>query len=122
MTSMTEPSGYVLEPLRKGPDFALYRGRQHGHQSPVLVVALTTERPSPQGFRRLEHGYMLAAELYASWAVKPQALTRHEGQTVLILKDLGGEPLDLVLKRSKGQPLDLTSFLLQACMRVVGCN
>jgi hypothetical protein len=119
---MTEPSGYVLEPLRKGPDFALYRGWQHGNQSPVLVVALTTERSSPQGFRRLEHEYLLAAELDASWAAKPLAPTRHEGQTVLILKDLSGEPLDLVLKRSKGQPLDLTSFLHQACMRVVGCN
>jgi hypothetical protein len=119
---MTEPSGYVLEPLRKDPDFALYRGWQHGNQSPAPVVALTTERPSPRGFRRLDHEYLLAAELDASWAAKPLALTRHEGQTVLILKDLGGEPLDLALKRSKGQPLDLTSFLLQACMRVVGCN
>jgi hypothetical protein len=54
---MTKPSGFVLEPLRKDPDFPLYRGWQHGNQSPVLVVALTTERPSPQGFRRLEHEY-----------------------------------------------------------------
>jgi hypothetical protein len=44
---MTEPSGYVLEPLREGPDFTLYCGWQHGNQSPVLVVALTTKQPSP---------------------------------------------------------------------------
>ena len=48
MPSMTEPSGYMLESLRAGPDFTLYRGRQHGNPSPVLVVALTAEQPSPQ--------------------------------------------------------------------------
>ena len=36
---MTEPSGYVLEPLREGADFTLYRGRQHGNPSPVLAIA-----------------------------------------------------------------------------------
>ena len=46
---MTEPSGYVLEPLRDGADFTLYRGRQHGAPSPVLAVGLATERPrTPQ--------------------------------------------------------------------------
>jgi serine/threonine protein kinase len=39
------------------------------------------------------------------------ALTRHEGRTVLVLKDPGGEPLDLVLGRDQGQPLDLTRVL-----------
>ena len=63
MPSITEPSGYVLEPIRKGVDFTLYRGRQHGNPSPVLVVALTAEQPSPQAVRRLEHEYSLAAEL-----------------------------------------------------------
>jgi hypothetical protein len=28
--SGAESSGHVLEPLREGPDFTLYRGRQHG--------------------------------------------------------------------------------------------
>jgi serine/threonine protein kinase len=108
---MTEPSGYVLEPLREGPDFTLYRGRQHGNLSPVLAVALAAERPSPQSLRRMEHEYSLAAELDPAWAAKPIALTRHEGRTILILKDPGGEPFDLVLERDEGQPLDLTRFL-----------
>jgi hypothetical protein len=55
--SITEPSGYVLEPLREGPDFKLYRGRKPGNSSPVLVVALAAEQPSPQSLRRLEHEY-----------------------------------------------------------------
>jgi PAS domain S-box-containing protein len=40
MTSMTESSGYVLEPLREGPDFTLDRGWQRGNKTPSLAVAL----------------------------------------------------------------------------------
>jgi len=111
MPSMTEPSGYALEPLREGADFTLYRGRQHGNPSPVLALALTAEQPSPQGLRRLEHEYSLAVELDPAWAAKPLALTRHEGRTILILTDPGGEPLDRALERDQGQPLDLTRVL-----------
>jgi hypothetical protein len=81
---MTEPSGYLIEPLRKGPDFTLYRGRQPGNPSPVLAVALSAEQPSPQGLRRIEHEYSLAAELDPAWAARPLALTRHEGRTILV--------------------------------------
>ena len=105
---MTELSAYVLEPIREGPDFTLYRGRQHGNPSPVLAVTLAAEDPSPQNLRRLEHEYSLAAELDSAWAAKPLALTRHEGRTILILMDPGGEPLDLVLQRGQ---LDLTWVL-----------
>src|SRR5580698_4667905 len=94
MSSMTPPSEYVLEPLREGAEFALYRGRQHGKPSPVLVVAPTAEQPLPQSLRRLEHEYSLAAELEPAWAAMPLALTRHEGRTILVLADPGGEPLD----------------------------
>jgi predicted ATPase len=59
----------------------------------------------------MEHEYTLRAELDPAWAASPLALTRHEGRTILVLKDTGGEPLDLVLGRDQGQPLDLTRFL-----------
>ncbi|MGC1450188.1 MAG: sigma 54-interacting transcriptional regulator [Candidatus Sulfotelmatobacter sp.] len=108
---MAKPSGYVLEPLREGADFTLYRGRQHGNPLPLLALALAAEQPSPQGLRRIEHEYSLAAELDPAWAAKPLTLTRHEAQTVLILEDPGGEPLDLVLERGHGRPLDLTRVL-----------
>src|SRR6266852_4379442 len=111
MPSIKESSEYVLEPIREGADFTLYRGRQRGNPSPVLVMAPTAERPSPQGLRRLEHEYSLAAELDPAWAAKPLALSCHEGRTILILTDPGGEPLDLVLERDQGQPLDLTRVL-----------
>ena len=109
MPSVTEPSGYVLEPLREGADFTLYRGRQHGNPSPVLAVALAAEQPSPQGLRRLEHEYSLAAKLDSAWAARPLALTRREGQTILVLNHPGGEPLDQVLERNQGNPILLAS-------------
>jgi hypothetical protein len=65
---MTAPSGYVLEPLREGADFTLYRGRQQCDPSPVLAIALSAEQPSPQNLRRLEHEYSLAADSQTSGA------------------------------------------------------
>src|SRR6267154_453431 len=109
--SMTARSGYVLELLRDGGDFTLYRGRQNGNPSPVLAVPLAAEQPSTQDLRRLEHEYSLATDLDPAWAAKPLALTRHEGRTILVLEDPGGEPLDRVLEQNRGQPLDLTRFL-----------
>jgi PAS domain S-box-containing protein len=111
VSSISGPFGYALSPLRKGADFTLYRGKQHGNASPVLAIALTAEHPSAQSLRRLEHEYSLAAELDSAWAAKPLELTRHEGRTILVLKDPGGEPLDLVLERDYGPPLDLTRVL-----------
>jgi PAS domain S-box-containing protein len=109
--SGAEFSGHLLVPLREGADFTLYRGRQDGNPSPVLVVAITGEQPSPQSLRRLEHEYSLVAELNPVWAAQPLALDRYEGRTILVLRDPGGEPLDLILERNQGQPLELTRVL-----------
>ena len=106
---MAAASEYVLEPIRDRSEFTLYRARQRGNPSPVLVLAPTAEQPLPQTLRRLEHEYSLAAELESAWAAKPLTLSRHEGRTILVLTDGGGEPLDRVLERE--QPLDLTRFL-----------
>ena len=78
------PSGYVLVPLREGAEFILYRGRKHDDPSPVLAIALSTEQPSPQSIRRLEHEYSFAAELDPAWAAKPLAITRHLRQRMEI--------------------------------------
>jgi serine/threonine protein kinase len=107
---MKEQSGYLLEPLREGREFTLYRGRQPGNPLPVLALA-AADRPSPQSLRRLEHEYSLAADLDPAWATRPLALTRHEGRMMLVLEDPGGEPLDGILARVRGQPLELTRFL-----------
>src|SRR5580698_5365362 len=113
---MAAASEYLLDPIRNGPEFTLYRGRQRGNPAPVLVLAPTAEQPLPQSLRRLEHEFSLAAELESAWAAKPMALTRHEGRTILVLADPGGEPLDRVLDRDrleqgKEQPVDPARFL-----------
>jgi len=108
---MATASQYTLEPIRASAEFTLYRARQHGNPSPLLSVAPAAEPPPPQTLRRLEHEYSLAAELDAAWAARPLALTRHEGRTILVLTDPGGEPLDRVLERGRDQPFDLEHLL-----------
>jgi hypothetical protein len=108
---MAKLSEFVLEPLREGADFTLYRGRGNGNHTPILAVTLSAEQPSPQSVRRLEHEYSLATELDAAWAAQPLELTRQHGRPVLILKDPGGEPLDRVIEQHHEQPIDLTRFL-----------
>ena len=111
---MAAASEYVLEPIRDGAEFALYRARQRGNEIPFLVVAPAAEPPLLQSLRRLEHEYSLAAELEPAWAAKPLALTRHEGRTILVLADPGGEPLDRILDRDGQEALDVARFLALA--------
>ena len=108
---MAATSEYVLEPIRDSAEFTLYRARQRDNPSPLLAVAPTADQPSPLSLRRLEHEYSLAAEIESTWAAKPIALTRHEGRTILVIEDPGGEPLDRVLDRDKQQPVDVARFL-----------
>ena len=106
---MAASSEYMLERIRDSAEFTLYRARQRGNPSPLLVVAAAAEQPLPQSLQRLEHEYSLAAQLEPAWAAKPLALTRHEGRTILVLADPGGESLDRVLERE--QPLDPARLL-----------
>ena len=110
---MTEGSKYALETLRTGGEFTLYRGRQPGNPTSVLLLALPAEQPSSQNLVRLQHEYSLAAELDPAWTARPLALTRSDGRTMLVLEDAGGEPLDRILARRQGRPLELTR-----CLRV----
>ena len=104
---MTELSGYALETLREGSEYILYRGRRSDDADPILVLTPLHAQETPANLRWLEHEYALAAELDPDWAVRPLALARHDGRTVLVLEDPGGEPLDRLL----GRPMELTRFL-----------
>src|SRR6266436_4140302 len=103
-------SEYKLESLNKDRERILYRGV---HANPadalprVLVAAPAGEYSSPKTLARLEHEYSLAAEIDPQWAVRPLALARHQGRTVLVLDDPGGEPLDRLL----GTPMEVGAFL-----------
>jgi len=102
-----ELSGYVYETLRADEEFGLYRARQKGKLSTVLLIAPGLEYPSLGNLARLEHTYSLRDELDSEWAVRPLALTRREGRMVLALEDPGGE----LLERLLGKPMELGRFL-----------
>ncbi|MDB6043840.1 MAG: hypothetical protein JWM63_2391 [Gammaproteobacteria bacterium] len=99
------------ETLREDGEFVLYRDRRRSSMNaPVhstLVVAPLREHTAPRSLRRMEHEYSLRAELDPAWAVRPLALSAHQGRSVLVLEDPGGEPLD----RLVGTPTELLPFL-----------
>jgi serine/threonine protein kinase len=78
-----------------------------GDRKAVLAVLCASERPPPGLVDRLAHEYGLRDELDGRSAVRPLALVRELGRTVLLLEDPGGEPLDQFL----GQPMETGRFL-----------
>src|SRR5215471_11226242 len=109
--AVRELSAYLLETLREDGEFILHRGQHRsridGVLPPILVVEPVGEHPAPGSLRRLEHEYSLRAELDPGWAVRPLAFAQHQGRTMLVLEDPGGEPLDRFL----GQPMAVGRFL-----------
>src|SRR5262249_31971033 len=92
--SLTELSAYVLEPLRPGGEFVLYRARRRGAAGAVLVLAPSRGQQALPDLRRLEHEYSLANDLDPAWAVRPLAIAQYEGRSVLVLENWPGKPLD----------------------------
>src|SRR6201997_5268993 len=108
---MIELSKYLFETLREDEEFALCRGRRDDGELPtILLVAPVSEQPVPAILGRLELEYSLRGQLDSRWAARPLTLVRREGRPVLILEDVGGEPLDRLL----GQPMELDRFLRSA--------
>ena len=70
--------------LREDGEFTLYRDRggsaANGLRHSTLVVAPAREHTAPRSLRRLEHEYSLRAELDPAWAVRPLALSAHQGR------------------------------------------
>jgi hypothetical protein len=101
-------SAYTFEALRRDGEFILYRGdhRRQTDASPPSTLAMTPvlERPALASLRRMEHEYSFKAELDPGWAARPLALASHEGRTMLVLTDPGGEPLDRLLEEPMESP------------------
>src|SRR3984893_8335553 len=57
----------------------------------ILAVLFGSEHPTPSFIDRLAHEYALRDELDGRSAVRPLALVREHGRTVLLLEDPGGE-------------------------------
>src|SRR4051794_26506338 len=84
-----------------------WRQDDNGNRLAVLLVAPAADHPSQTRLDRLTHEYELKDELDGAWAARPLALMRDAGRTVLVLDDLGGEPLDRLL----GRPMEAGRFL-----------
>src|SRR5216684_4280139 len=104
-------SNYTLDTLHEHGEFVLCRGHRrtgaNPHPPSVLVLMLRSEHPRPESVRMLEHEHSLRAELDRSWAVRPLALSQLNGQTMLVLENPGGEPLDRLIHG----PMEMTQFL-----------
>jgi hypothetical protein len=55
---LIELSKHVFEPLRKGEDFVLSRGRNEEDLSQVMVLAPAMQDLGPESLKRLEHEYL----------------------------------------------------------------
>jgi PAS domain S-box-containing protein len=106
--SANDLSGYVRETLREGREFDLYRGRLVNDAGTVLVLSPGRNQETSANIDRLQHEYAFKEGLDPSWALRPLALTQHDGRAALMFTDPGGEPLDQILD---GRPLELTRFL-----------
>jgi PAS domain S-box-containing protein len=78
-----------------------------GGRDAVLAVVPAADRPAPSVLDRLTHELALKDDLDGDWAVRPLDLVREHGQTMLVLEDPGGEPLDRLL----GRPMEIGQFL-----------
>src|SRR3981189_3309522 len=84
-----------------------WRDGADGDQNAVLVVLPCGEPPTRDSLNRLRHEYELKDDLDDAWALRPLELVHERGQTVLVLRDPGGEPLDRLL----GPPMEVGRFL-----------
>jgi PAS domain S-box-containing protein len=102
---------FTLDTLLRRGEFVLFRGQRRGGTNPrtpsILVLMPGSEHSRPETVRMLEHEYSLGTELEAAWAVKPIEITQHQGRTVLILDDPGGEPLSQLV----GTAMEMGRFL-----------
>src|SRR3954449_11263387 len=74
-----------------------WRLDDNGNRLAVLLVTPAADHPSRSSLDRLTHEYELQDELDSAWAARPLALMRRGGRTLLVLDDLGGEPLGRLL-------------------------
>src|SRR4030081_2957574 len=84
-----------------------WRDDGDGDRTAVLAVLSGSGHPTPGFIDRLAHENALKDELDGRSAVRPLALVREHGRTMLLLEDPGGEPLDRLL----GRPMEMGRFL-----------
>jgi PAS domain S-box-containing protein len=84
-----------------------WRQGANGERDVVLAVLPAAEHPTAASLDRLAHAYALKDELDGAWAVRPLALIRENGRTLLMLEDPGGK----LLAPQLGAPMEVEAFL-----------
>src|SRR6516162_4116258 len=100
----------TLEALWKDGERVFCRRWENGAEGcrhAVLAVLPAAEHPTPDSLTRFTHEYGLKDDLDSTWAVRPLELVRERGQTMLMLEDPGGVPLDRLI----GPPMEVGRFL-----------
>ncbi|TDG04580.1 PAS domain S-box protein [Paraburkholderia guartelaensis] len=77
--------------------FSRARWQTDGGEETLLIARPAVEQPPPACLERLAHEFELKDELDGAWAVRPLALVRDGGRTLLVLADPGGEPLERLI-------------------------
>ena len=88
-----------LETLWEDGERVFSRARRpaDGGDGTRLIARPAIAQPSPASHDRLAHEFELKDELDGAWAVRPLELVREGGETLLVLEDPGGEPLERLI-------------------------
>ena len=103
-----ELSEYLVEVVREGEEFILYRAHAKQIKPPsLLLLAPVSTRPAFETLKKIDHEYSLRSELEATWAVLPLAISEYNDKRVLVLEDRGGKPLNRLIDG----PIETKEFL-----------
>jgi len=91
------------------------RKGSEGSWNSVLAVFSAAEHPTPAFLKRLAREYELKDDLENAWAARPFAFECKDGDTLLVLEDPGGQPLDRLI----GPPMEVGRFLRLAIASAV---
>src|SRR5690242_10507224 len=112
-----------LEPSWEDSERLFCRGWREqgaGKRVPVLAVLPAAGQPTSASLGRLAHEFALRGALESTWAARPLALEGEGDQTVLLLEDEGGEPLEGLLDAplAAGRFLPLAIGIVRAVAQV----
>jgi PAS domain S-box-containing protein len=89
------------EIVKSDTELALWRGHRKKDGNAIFAVVPTHKQPSTECVERLSHEYQLRGSFAEDWAICPTEFI-HEGQTMLVLNNPGGELLSNLIKPGSG--------------------